>query len=76
MNFRCDKTLRDILIVRENHSEWIREACYEKLDRENNDTLIDLEIKKYEQRIKDLKQKKKDDKTEEKTKAKSPAKKK
>jgi len=61
MNFRCDKTLRDILIIRENHSEWIRGACYEKLEREHDNTLIDLEIKKHEQLIKDLKQKKKID---------------
>lgn len=61
LNFRCDKTLRDILIIKENHSEWIREACYEKLDREHDTTLIDLKIVAYEQKIKDLKQKKKVD---------------
>ena len=62
MNFRCEKDLRDILIIRDNYSDFIRNACWEKLEREGNHKLIDLDILKHEQIIKELKERKKSSK--------------
>lgn len=50
--------LYKIIVTKENYSEWGREALTEKLDRENDHSLIDLEIKKHEASIKELQQKK------------------
>lgn len=59
MNFRCESGLRAILIIKDNYSDFIRSACWEKLEREGDHTLIDQDILKHEQIIKDLKVKKK-----------------
>lgn len=50
--------LYKIIVTKENYSEWGREALIEKIERENDHQLIDLEIKKHENIIKELQQKK------------------
>lgn len=47
------------MIINDNYSDWIRKACWEKLDREGDTTLINQEIKELENRIVRLKEKKK-----------------
>ena len=54
MNFRCDKMLRNILIVKDNYSEFIREACWEKLNREGDQTLLKAEKQDLQSRIKEI----------------------
>lgn len=46
------------IVTKENYSEWVRAACVEKLLRDNDPELIDLEIKKHENVIKELRTKK------------------
>ena len=43
------------LVTKENYSEWARQAMIEKLINENNEDVINLEIKKHEDAIKELK---------------------
>lgn len=54
MNFRCDKMLRNILIVKDNYSEFIREACWGKLNREGDQTLLKAEKQDLQSRIKEI----------------------
>jgi iron-sulfur cluster repair protein YtfE (RIC family) len=56
INFRIEKDLKLILIQKDNYSEWVRDACYEKLERENDQTLINNKILEHENAIKQLKQ--------------------
>lgn len=51
--------LKMILLQKENYSEFCRYAIIEKLDRENDQQLIDSEIKKHEDKIRELKDRKK-----------------
>lgn len=47
------------IIVKENYSKFVRDACYNQLLHENNSQVIDSEIKKHEDMIKELKDRKK-----------------
>lgn len=54
MNFRCDKMLRGILIVKDNYSEFIRKACWSELNREGDQTLLKAEKQDLQSRIKEI----------------------
>jgi len=47
------------IMMKENTSEWVRDACHNQLLHENDNSVIESEIKKYETKIKELKDRKK-----------------
>lgn len=46
--------LRDILIIKDNYSEFVRTACWEKLQMEGDQTLLKAEKQKLQGRIKEI----------------------
>ena len=59
MNIRIEKDLKMILLQKDNYSEWCREAFYEKLQSENDTSLLDKQIKDHKESINQLEQLKK-----------------
>ncbi|GAG80136.1 unnamed protein product, partial [marine sediment metagenome] len=59
VNFRCDKMLRERIYQEENPSEWVRDACYQRLESESNPKYCDQQEKRCLAEAKEWKEKKK-----------------
>lgn len=54
MYFKFDYNLWLELQKKENHNAWVRDACYEKLKRENNTDLLKKKIDEHRDAIKEI----------------------